>query len=107
MAISEKDLLEAGFSKSEVHNLQDRLSAGGGTMQDLIYALSRRFRVSIWITVALVLVMLVTFIAGSRTHVLSGGMSSVVVLIIAWVTFPPALGWKAFRLQKTISRKAR
>ncbi|EMJ5884555.1 hypothetical protein RVX78_004618 [Enterobacter cloacae] len=68
MAISEKDLLEAGFSKSEVGNLQGRLAAGGGTMQHLIDALSRRFRVSVWITVA--------------------------------------LGWKAFRLQKTISRKA-
>lgn len=107
MVISEKDLLEAGFSKSEVDNLQGRLSAGGGTMQDLIDALSRRFRVSLWLTVALVLVMLVTLIAGSRTHILSGSMSSVVVLIIAWVTFPPALGWKAFRLQKTISRKVR
>ena len=103
MAISEKELLEAGFSKSEVDNLQGRLAAGGGTMQHLIDALSRRFRV--WITVALVLVMLVTLIAGSRTHILSGGMSSLVVLIIAWVTFPPVLGWKAFRLQKTISRK--
>ena len=90
MAISEKDLLEAGFSKSEVDNLQGRLAAGGGTMQHLIEALSRRFRVSAWITVALVLVMLVTLIAGSRTHILSGGMSSLVVLIIAWVTFPPA-----------------
>lgn len=106
MAISEKELLEAGFSKSEVDNLQGRLAAGGGTMQHLIDALSRRFRVSVWITVALVLVMLVTLIAGSRTHILSGGMSSIVVLIIAWVTFPPVLCWKAFRLQKTISRKA-
>ena len=53
MAISEKELLEAGFSKSEVDNLQGRLAAGGGTMQHLIDALSRRFRVSVWITVAL------------------------------------------------------
>ncbi|PVF70337.1 hypothetical protein CSC18_4749 [Klebsiella aerogenes] len=44
--------------------------------------------------------MLVILIAGSRTHILSGGMSSLVVLTIAWLTFPPALGWKAFRLQK-------
>lgn len=109
MAISEKELLEAGFSKSEVDNLQGRLAAAGGTMQHLIDALSRRFRVSVWVTVtvALVLVMLVTLITGSRTHILSGGMSSLVVLIIAWVTFPAVLGWKAFRLQKTISRQAR
>lgn len=69
-------------------------------MQGLIAALSRRFRVSVWISVALVLVMLVTLIAGSRTNILSGGMSSLVVLTIAWSTFPPALGLKAFRLQK-------
>ena len=107
MALSEKDLLDAGFSKCEVDNLQGRLAAAGGSMQGLINVLSRRFRVSVWITVALILVMLVTFIAGSRTHILSGGMSSLVVLFIAWVTFPPALGWKAFRLQKAISPKDR
>ncbi|WP_270655250.1 hypothetical protein [Enterobacter bugandensis] len=101
MAISEKELLEAGFSNREVHTLLGRLSATGGTMQGLIAALSRRFRISVLITVALVLFMLVTLIAGSRTHILSGGMSSLVVLTIAWATFPPALGWKAFRLQKT------
>ncbi|HFK5733661.1 hypothetical protein [Enterobacter sichuanensis] len=107
MAISEKDLLEAGFSQSEVDNLQARLSAAGGTLQHLIDALSRRFQVSVWLTVALVLVMLVILIAGSRTHILSGSMSFLIILIIAWVTFPPALGWKAFRLQRTLTRKAR
>ncbi|MGC8401940.1 hypothetical protein ACP3P6_22765 [Enterobacter mori] len=98
--ISEKDLLEAGFSTLEVDTLLGRLAATGGSMQGLIAALSRRFRVSVWISVALVLVMLVTLIAGSRTNILSGGMSSLVVLTIAWSTFPPALGLKAFRLQK-------
>ncbi|PAN73409.1 hypothetical protein CIW69_15585 [Enterobacter cloacae] len=107
MSISEKDLLEAGFSQSEVDNLQARLSAAGGTLQHLIDALSRRFQVSVWLTVALVLVMLVTLIAGSRTHILSGSMSFLIILIIAWVTFPPVLGWKAFRLQRTLTRKAR
>lgn len=72
MAISEKDLLEAGFSNREVDTLLERLAATGGTMQGLIAALLRRFRVSVWITVALVLVMLVTLIAGSRTHILCG-----------------------------------
>lgn len=72
MAISEKDLLEAGFRKSEVDTLLGRLAGTGGSMQGLIAALSRRFRVSVWITVALALVMLVTLIVGSRTHILSG-----------------------------------
>ncbi|MGX5079529.1 hypothetical protein [Enterobacter mori] len=39
MAISEKDLLEAGLSKSEVNNLQGRIAGCGGTMQHLIDAL--------------------------------------------------------------------
>ena len=101
MAISEKDLLEAGFSNREVDTLLGQLAATSGSMQGLIAALSRRFRISVWISVALVLVMLVTLITGSGTHILSGGMSSLVVLTIAWATFPPVLGWKAFRLLKT------
>jgi hypothetical protein len=32
--------------------------------------------------------MLVTLIAGNRTHILSGSMSFLIILIIAWVTFP-------------------
>ncbi|WP_407213657.1 hypothetical protein [Enterobacter hormaechei] len=70
MAISEKELLEAGFSNRDVDTLLERLSATGGTMQGFIAALSRRFRVSVWITVALALIMLVILIAGSRTHIL-------------------------------------
>jgi uncharacterized membrane protein len=105
MAISEKSCLRQVSARAKWTIYRAGLQQAG-TMQHLIDALSRRFRVSVWITVALVLVMLVTLIAGSRTHILSGGMSSLVVLIIAWVTFPPVLGWKAFRLQKTISRKA-
>jgi hypothetical protein len=50
MAISEKELLEAGFSKSEVDNT-GRPCSRRSTMQHLIDALSR-FRVSVWITVA-------------------------------------------------------
>lgn len=42
MAISEKDLLEAGFSNREVDTLLGRLAATGGSMQGLIAALSRR-----------------------------------------------------------------
>jgi hypothetical protein len=83
MAISEKELLEAGFSKSEVDNLQGRLAAGGGTMQHLIEALT-----------ALPGVGMDHGRAGSGyaghphrrqpdTHSFRG-MSSLVVLIIAW-----------------------
>ena len=101
MVISEKDLLEAGFSKSEAGQFTLGRLAAGGTMQHLIDALTALlgFRM---ITVALVLVMLVTLIAGSRTffpkaefpccpdHCPSGDLST-------------SSGLKAFRLQKTIS----
>lgn len=39
MAISEKELLEAGFSNRDVDTLLERLSATGGTMQGFIAAL--------------------------------------------------------------------
>ncbi|HCD8032570.1 TPA: hypothetical protein ND652_004635 [Klebsiella aerogenes] len=106
MAINDKDLLGVGFSKQEVENLKNRLNLYNGTMENLISVLSRRFRVSFWITIALILVMVVTILSGSSKYIISGSIGGVIVLIIAWGTFPPIMGWKAARLQKIISRQA-
>ena len=105
MAINENDLLKAGFTERDVENLQQRISRAGGTIEELIAALSRRFQVSLWVTVALVLVMLAAALGGNRTHLISGGVSAFIVLIIAWSTFPPLLAWKARQLQKTITHQ--
>ncbi|EMM6762701.1 hypothetical protein ROS60_003367 [Pluralibacter gergoviae] len=107
MTIHETDLANAGFTARDVDNLKRRLTQAGGTMEEIVAALARRFKVSAWITAAIILIMLVTFLTGNQTHKVSGSISSFIVLVIAWATFPPALGWKALRLQKTISRQDR
>ncbi|MDI7386683.1 hypothetical protein [Cronobacter dublinensis] len=107
MIISDKDLHNAGFSERDVENLKSRVSHGGGTMDALISALSRRFRVSVWVTVGLILVMLCVLLVGNRTHIVSGSVSAVIALVIVWATFPPSLGMKARRLEKFISRRDR
>ena len=107
MIINEKDLRNAGFSERDVENLQSRLSYGEGSMDDLISALSRRFQVSVWVTVGLILVMSFVLLNGNRTHIISGGVSAVIALAIIWATFPPSLGMKARRLEKFISRRDR
>ncbi|AIQ98487.1 hypothetical protein LG71_00605 [Pluralibacter gergoviae] len=104
MTIHGTDLANAGFKARDVDNLKRRLSQAGGTMEEIVTALARRFKVSAWITAAIILIMLVTFLTGSQTHKVSGSISSIIVLVIAWTTFPPRLGWKALRLQKIISR---
>lgn len=106
MAINENDLRKAGFTERDVENLQHRLNHGGGTMEDLIAALSRRFQVSAWVTVALVIVMLAIALGGDQDQLLSGGVSSFIVLAIGWGTFPPLLAWKARQLKKSIARQA-
>ncbi|EOV8839317.1 hypothetical protein ACNY9Y_003906 [Cronobacter dublinensis] len=107
MMISEKDLRDAGFSERDVENLKSRISHGGGTMDALISALSRRFQVSVWVTVGMILIMLFALLSGNRTHIISGGVSAVIALLIVWATFPPSLGMKARRLEKFISRRDR
>lgn len=105
MAIEEIDLRNAGFTERDVEYLHDRLAHAGGTMEELIAALSRRFQVSVWVTGVLLLVMIVALFGGNRTHVISGGVSAIVVLAIAWNTFPPLLAWKAQKLHKANSRQ--
>lgn len=106
MNINDKDLRKAGFSERDVENLHGRLREGG-TMDELIVALSRRFRVSVWLTIVLAFVMAAALASGNRTHIISGGVSAAVALIIVWVTFPPSLARKACWLQKSFSRQAR
>ena len=105
MAINENDLRNAGFTERDVENLQQRVNRAGGTLDELLAALSRRFQVSAWVTVALALAMLAAALVGSRTHLISGGISALIVLAIAWSTFPPLLAWKARQLQKTMARQ--
>lgn len=107
MAINENDLRSAGFTERDMADLHTRLSRGGGTMDDLITALARRFRVSLWVTVALIVVMLLAVLTGNRTHIISGSISAAVVLVISWCTFPPILARKAHQLRNAISRQDR
>ena len=88
MIINEKDLRDAGFSERDVENLQSRLSYGECSMDDLISALSRRFQISVWVTVGLILVMSFVLLSGNRTHIISGGVSAVIALAIICATFP-------------------
>ena len=104
MTIHGTDLANAGFNARDVDNLKRRLTQTGGTMEEIVAALARRFKVSARITAVIILILLVTFVTGNQTHKVSGSISSIIVLVIAWATFPPVLGWKALRLQKIISR---
>lgn len=107
MTINENDLRNAGFTERDIADLHTRLSRAGGTIDELITALARRFSVSLWITVALILVMMFALYTGNRTHIISGSVSAAIVLLIAWCTFPPLLAWKARQLRNTISRQVR
>jgi hypothetical protein len=99
MAISEKELLEAGFSNREVDNLQGGFQQAEAPCSIFIAALSRRFRVSVWITVALVLVMLVTLMPAAG-HISFLGHEFPCCPDHCLVDLSTCLGWKAFRLQK-------
>lgn len=57
-------------------------------MDDLITALA------CWITAALIAVMILAVFTGSRTHIISGGISAVVVLVIACGTLEKYLPYE-------------
>ncbi|QNQ19182.1 hypothetical protein HF650_05160 [Kosakonia sp. SMBL-WEM22] len=105
MVVNEKDLRNAGFSEQDIENLKRRRSHEGGSLAEIISALSCRFRVSVWITILLIFVMSVVLICGNSTHIISGGVGVVIALAIIWTTFSVSLGIKASRLQKNKSAK--
>ncbi|MGY3161025.1 hypothetical protein ACVWVR_000293 [Ewingella americana] len=59
MKVSETSLLESGFSHVEVQKIKNNVELFGGTLEEAINDLARRFSTLLWVTAVFVVILFV------------------------------------------------
>lgn len=69
MKVSEETLLESGFSHSELQKIKSNVDNFGGTLDEVILDLARRFNVAKWITIVALIILILTSVLSTKiTH---------------------------------------
>ena len=90
-------LLRSGFSSSELQTVKSNVESYGGTLEQAIHDLARRFRALTWIVTVctLIFVMLVLFSTGIK--IIAGGVAFLFGIGIMMFGQPPVLCYKSWR----------
>ncbi|MDV5354854.1 hypothetical protein HF650_02020 [Kosakonia sp. SMBL-WEM22] len=95
----EKELIESGFTTRELSYLKKNIDRYGSSLQRVVMELSNRFRVVMGITLVATVVFIALIAFAARHNIISGGVSLVIVSLIAWFFQPPVITYKAWRFQ--------
>lgn len=104
MDVSEEALLISGFSAEDVQKIKNNVERYGGTLEEVVSDLARRFSTLIWITAICALVFMLLVIFSSPVRMLAGGLSFVVGIAIMLCAQPPLLSYKSWRYRRTFRR---
>lgn len=73
MQVDEEKLLRSGFSQSDIRKVKNNLESYGGTLDNAIDDLSRRFVIAICVVICCVAVFAFLLFLSSQETVFSGG----------------------------------
>ncbi len=97
MKITEEKLLQSGFTEPELRNIKTNVSRFGGTLDDAVKDLARRFKTLSWITAICAVVFILLLIFSSPVKILAGGVSFIVGITIMMLAQPPVLSYKSWK----------
>ncbi|MFC0139506.1 hypothetical protein ACFFJN_05120 [Erwinia mallotivora] len=100
MKVTEETLLQSGFNYSEIERLKNNVKNFGGTLDEAIQDLARRFNVAKWITIVALLVFIFASIFSTQNNILSLAFSLLVGLPFIWYLTPAKLAFKAWRCRR-------
>ncbi|QKJ87092.1 hypothetical protein PMPD1_2146 [Paramixta manurensis] len=104
MKVSEDALLRSGFSHSDLEKVKNNVENFGGTLEEVIQDLAKRFNVAKWITIVAFVILIFTSVLSTKSNALSLAFSLVVGLPFIWYLTPAKLAFKAWRYKKYVSR---
>ena len=104
MEVNEEKLLASGFSHTDLQKLKSNAQNFGGTLDEVIQDLEKRFNVTKWITIIAFIILILTSVLSTKNNTLSLALSLVVGLPLVWYLTPAKLAFKAWRYKQTISR---
>jgi hypothetical protein len=84
MKVSEETLLESGFILSDLQRIKSNVENFGGTLDEVIQDLAKRFNVAKWITIVAFAILIFTSVLSTKNNTLSVAFSLIVGLPFIW-----------------------
>ena len=104
MKVSEKTLLESGFSHTDLQKIKNNVEDFGGTLDEVIHDLAKRFNVAKWITIVASVILILASVFSTKNNTLSLAFSLIVGLPFIWYLTSAKLAFKAWRYKQYASR---
>lgn len=96
MDFSKKNLLTSGFTERELQKLQNNIDSYGGTLEEIVRELSRKFNAFMWI-VFFCLSFFLFLVFSKNDDVFSGGIALLIAVLITAFIQPPVMSYKSWR----------
>lgn len=97
MSVSETALLDSGFSHDDLQKIKSNVEHYGGTLEEAINDLARRFRSLLWVTGVCIVVFLLLLAFSSPIKVMAGGLAIVFGITIMSFAQPLVISYKSWR----------
>lgn len=97
MLVSEEKLLRSGFSSSELQTVKKTVEKYGGTLEQAIHDLARRFRTLTWIIAACTIIFLLLLLFSTGIKIIAGGVAFLFGIAVMMIGQPPVLCYKSWR----------
>ncbi|KFC87072.1 hypothetical protein NGK36_04370 [Hafnia alvei] len=104
MKVSEETLLESGFSHTDLQKIKSNVENFGGTLDEVIQDLEKKFNVAKWITIIAFVILIFTSVLSTKNNTLSLVFSLIVGLPFIWYLANAKLAFRAWRYKKYASR---
>ena len=102
MNVTDEALLRSGFTPSDLQKIKNNVESYGGTIEEAINDLARRFSTLIWVSGVCIVVLLLIVVFSSSIRVLAWGLAITVGITIMSFAQPPMLSYKSWRYRKMI-----
>ena len=100
MKVSEKALLESGFSHADLLKLKNNMANYGGSLDSMILDLANRFNASKWITIIAFIILALTLMLASVDTSITLAATLAIVLPFIWYLAPAKLEYKSWRYRR-------
>lgn len=99
MDFSKEQLLASGFTAKEIQKLQNNVDNFGGTFEDIVRDLAKRFKIFLWVFCCCITFFLFLLYSKSDDfgYVFGGGISLLIAVFIIGFSQPPVISFKCWR----------
>ncbi len=94
---SKERLLASGFTAKELQKLQNNIDNFGGTIEDVIRDLAKRFKRIFFMIMFLFVFFIYVLLFDSMNEIISFGLSFAIVSVLIVFLQPPVISFKCWR----------